>query len=272
MLDQVEPGEIAQGVEWAPRTLHAAGAEWRYWETGTGDPLVIFHGGGGVDLAPAYAALGSNARVLYFELPGFGTTPIDPARTSFAEVAELMAEVLAAAGLERFALLGISFGGAVAAWLAARVPERIARLVLVAPAALRHGSRFPDVPPERIEAALRAHPDRGLPEALAPELVAAQMQVVGRIWSGSDEEALRTALHGLDVPTLVLYGTLDGLMPPESGREYKRLLPRCTFALVHDSAHEVARDRPEAFADLVSDFLARADAHVVANVNRVINP
>jgi predicted nucleotidyltransferase len=41
---------------------------------------------------------------------------------------------------------------------------------------------------------------------------------------------------------------------------------------VYDAAHEVARDRPEAFAELVGDFLERGEAHVVDRRDRLINP
>jgi pimeloyl-ACP methyl ester carboxylesterase len=98
-----------------------------------------------------------------------------------------------------------------------------------------------------------------------------QMALARRVFAQSDPQALQAALDGLDVPTLVLFGTRDGLIAPESGRAYKRLIPRCTLAYVYDAAHDVAADRPEAFAGLVVDFLARRDAHVVSTTSREIN-
>jgi pimeloyl-ACP methyl ester carboxylesterase len=62
---------------------------------------------------------------------------------------------------------------------------------------------------------------------------------------------------------MVIFGTRDGLVPPETGREYKRLIARCDLVYVHDAAHEVPADRPQAFAGLVSDFVNRREGHVV---------
>ncbi|HEX3688315.1 MAG TPA: alpha/beta fold hydrolase, partial [Solirubrobacteraceae bacterium] len=87
----------------------------RFWETGNGTPLVILHGGGGVDLAPAYERLALQARVICLELPGFGDDPSGPAAPdTFPAVASTVIEATAELGMDRFALLGVSFGGATA--------------------------------------------------------------------------------------------------------------------------------------------------------------
>ena len=263
---------------WQRATVAVNGAVRRYWRTGEGEPLVVLHGGGGVDLAPAYAGLADvqgaagGRSVVCLELPGFGETVADPSLRTYRQIALDVLATLDALGFERFSLLGISFGGAVAAWLAAQVPARVWRLVLVAPAALRHGEKLPQLAAEAIPGALRAHPERGGPEPVEPERAVRQTALVGSVWSASDDLELRAALDGLDVVTLIVFGLLDGLIPAQTGRAYRRLLPRSTYALVYDAAHEVARDRPEAFVDLVGDFLERGDAHVVSRTSREINP
>jgi pimeloyl-ACP methyl ester carboxylesterase len=259
-------------VGWTAGELTVGEFSYRFWEAGGGPPLVVFHGGGGVDLAPAFLTLSRANRVICFELPGFGESPPNPSAGTYAELAAVMAEAIEQLRLASFSLLGVSFGGAVAAWLAAQRPDLIDRLVLVAPASLRVGTRLPQLEQAELRAALRAHPDDDGRPALAPEVADRQRRVVERIWGLSSDDDLRRALDGLDLPTLVVFGTRDRLIPPESGREYKRLIPRSTLALVYDAAHEVSRDRPEAFAALVGDFLERADAHVVARASRLINP
>lgn len=262
---------------WTPGTVNAGGERrLRYWEAGDGTPLVILHGGGGIDLAPAYERLAQQARVICLELPGFGegeaTRPEPAPPTTFPAVAAAVVEATAELGMDRFSLLGVSFGGATAAWLAARRPELLKRLILVAPAALRAGGSRPRLGPEEIGRALRAHPERGGPAAPAPDVAARRFAYVDSVLGVADDDALREALHGLDVPTMVVFGTRDGLVPPETGREYKRLIPRSDLVYVYDAAHEVARDRPEAFAELVGDFLERGEAHVVDRRDRLINP
>jgi pimeloyl-ACP methyl ester carboxylesterase len=76
----------------------------------------------------------------------------------------------------------------------------------------------------------------------------------------------------IEAPTLVLIGTRDGVVAPEWGRNYMRLLKTCNFLLVYDAAHEIASDRPEAFVATVRDFLQRGDAFVVGQRSTVIYP
>ncbi|GIJ49449.1 hypothetical protein Val02_63350 [Virgisporangium aliadipatigenens] len=69
------------------------------------------------------------------------------------------------------------------------------------------------------------------------------------------DEDLIARLPGCEVPVLVLFGHAD----PQAhrGRAYRRLLPRCTYALVHGAGADVRRDRPAQYARVVGDFLAR---------------
>jgi pimeloyl-ACP methyl ester carboxylesterase len=265
---------------WSPGVVVAAGVTLRYWETGAGEPLVVLHRGGGVDLGPAFTSLGIGRHVLCLELPGFPPgTRVDAAQPTFRELAAVVAAAIERLTREPIGLLGVSFGGAVAAWLAADWPGRVQRLILVAPAA-------PGVPGEPalralagedLAAALRAHPERGGPDRPGPASAAhggsaGTFEFLRGVIERSDDGELRHALEGLDVPTMVVFGTRDGLVSADVARQYKRLIPRCDLVFVYDAAHEVPRDRPEAFAEIVGDFLARGDAHVVNRTSRVINP
>ena len=85
------------------------------------------------------------------------------------------------------------------------------------------------------------------------------------------DAALADAVAALDVPVLVLYGTEDGLIPPATGRTYRTLIPRASYVLVYDAAHDLSGDRPESFADVVTDFLRRSEAFVVPLTSTVIH-
>jgi pimeloyl-ACP methyl ester carboxylesterase len=234
---------------------------------------VLLHGAGGLQLGAAHEAIAQHARVVALQLPGFGDSPANARTTTFAELAGTVLAALDALQLDRVALLGTSFGGATAAWVAALAPERIEALILEAPAALVPGGGIAaNLTPEELGRALRAHPERGEHAPPPPAVMAQQMTLVRRVLAASDPVALRAALDGLDVPAMIVFGTLDGLIAPESGRAYKRLIPRSTLVYVHDAAHDVAADRPEAFTGLVVDFLARREAHVVATTSRLITP
>jgi len=79
-------------------------------------------------------------------------------------------------------------------------------------------------------------------------------------------------LQDLSTPTLVLFGTLDGVIEPAMGRIYKDLMPNCHLVFVYDAAHAISTDRPEAFTEVVSDFLERHEAFVISRAETVIHP
>ena len=79
-------------------------------------------------------------------------------------------------------------------------------------------------------------------------------------------------MRDLAIPTLVLFGTLDRVMPPEMGRIYKALMPNAHLVLVYDAGHAIAAERPEAFTEVVMDFLERNDAFVISRGRTVLLP
>jgi pimeloyl-ACP methyl ester carboxylesterase len=243
-------------------------------ELGTGDAVVVLHGAGGPNFVPAFERIAESARVVYLELPGFGSYPADETTRDLEDLAVSVADAVAGLGLDSYALLGTSFGGATAAWMAALYPERITRLILESPAAFRPNDEpLPDLTPEEVQRALYAHPDRTpQPPPPSPELVEQRLGFVRRILAASHSSALAERLRGLPVTTMVMFGTRDGLIPPEMGRRYKELIPNCDLVYVYDSAHAIASDRPDAYVDLVTDFLARGEAHIVNLRSGVIHP
>jgi pimeloyl-ACP methyl ester carboxylesterase len=252
----------------------ADGFEITYWEAGAGPPVVVLHGAGGPQIVPAYERLAERFRIVYLELPGFGASPVNERSRTLEQLAATIADALDAIGIERYALLGTSFGGATAAWLATACPERISELILESPAAFRPGNGpLPDLTPEEVQRALYAHPERR-PALPAPdeETMAKQLALVRRVLAASDSEALARRLRALPVHTMAMFGTRDGLIAPEMGRRYKELIPNCDYVLVYDAAHAISSDRPEAFVDLVGDFLERGAGHIVSATSRVINP
>ncbi len=76
----------------------------------------------------------------------------------------------------------------------------------------------------------------------------------------------------LKIPTLVLLGTRDAQVPPETGRRWRALLPASHIVLIYDAAHELAVDRPQAFADIVSDFLSDPGAFLVNRRSGALQP
>jgi len=252
----------------------ADGFRIRYMEAGEGPALVHLHGAGGLRLTPGHDLLSRQFRVIAFEMPGFGASPENDRTRDMPELAATMAKAADALGLDQFNLMGTSFGGKTALWLAAQHPERVRALVLEAPAAIRpEGSEPPAGSPEEMARRLFAHPERVAPlPPVDPALRAKTARLVARL-RGPDRDAdLEARLSGLAIPTLVLFGTLDRVIPPEMGHFYKELMPNCHLVFVYDAGHAISTERPEAFTEVVADFLERREAFVISRTDTVINP
>ena len=254
--------------------VEADGFRVRYVEAGDGPPLVHLHGAGGLRISPAHGLLARRYRVIAFEMPGFGASPENTRTQDQAELARTMAQAASALGLDRFNLMGTSFGGRTALYLAAQAPERVAALVLESPAAIRPaGGRAPSGTPEQIARMLYAHPERvaALPPP-DPAIQAQTARLVARLRGPERDPELEARLADIATPTLVLFGTLDRVIPSQMGRHYKALLPNCNLVLVYDAGHAIGTDRPEAFVEVVGDFLERHEAFIISRSETLINP
>jgi pimeloyl-ACP methyl ester carboxylesterase len=271
------PGAAQQtpGAGFTEHTVEIDGFSVRYAESGAGEALVVLHGAGGLRHSCALDLLAEQYRVLAIEMPGFGQQP-NQTHETLAQLAQTVARVVEAIGLERYHLLGTSFGGATAAHLAVAHPDRIISLVLEGPAAFREGATSPaEIPPEDMLRRFRTHPER-VPAFLPPdpEFMARTWPLVDRLLGSRPEydTELADQLPELMVRTLVLFGDRDGIIPPENGRTWRRLMPNCCFILVHDAAHDIQGDRAEAFAEVVDDWLARGWQFLLPEEDTLINP
>jgi pimeloyl-ACP methyl ester carboxylesterase len=250
-------------------TVEADGFTVRYEVAGVGDPLVVIHGAGGLNITLGLQLLAESRRVFLLELPGFGDVANERTHTAL-DMAKTVLAVADALGLEQFDLLGTSMGGVVASWVATEAPGRVRRLVLEAPAAFRVDNDPSKLSPEELLAAFHAHPERKTITAPDPERQARSWPLVEKLVGPLHDEELATRLATLATPALVLFGSVDGLFGTSAGSTYKTLIPSCTFAIVYDAAHDISGDRPEAFASMVGDFLNRGPFFVIENRSTLI--
>jgi pimeloyl-ACP methyl ester carboxylesterase len=267
--------ESAIGAAFREGTVQIDGFTVRYFTAGAGEPLVVLHGAGGLQFSRPLDHFAESRRVVLLELPGFGEQVNDVHGTQ-AELAEAAAQAVAAIGLDRYHVLGTSFGGAIALNLVLAHPDRVISVVLEAPAAFREGATSPaDIPPAEIVSRFRAHPER-LPAFAPPnpEAMARSWPLVDRLLAvRPDYDAeLAERLPECAVRTLVVFGDRDGVIPPANGRTYRRLMPNCSLIYVHDAAHDIQADRAEAFAELVEDFLNRGWQFLLPEESTLINP
>jgi pimeloyl-ACP methyl ester carboxylesterase len=260
--------------------VEVAGAQIGYWEAGSGPALVMLPGSAGLDFSIAMDLLTRHFRVLAMDPPGWGNASdqgrvmtredaSDQGRVMTREaLAEQMAGAVAALGVERYALVGTSMGGSVALFMALQHPERVSAAVLDGPIEFRgNGHTRPRDP--RAMAGFRRHADRR-PWATKAFLEDQYRRRVRRFESGYEtgpeyDQDLAERCKTLETPVLVLYGSDDGVILPSCGREYKALIPNCDFIIVYDSNHDIQADRPEAYAELVTDFLLRGSPAFLFN-------
>jgi len=270
--DSGERSGLASVLKLEERWVELRGCRLHYVEVGQGPPLVHLHGAGGATWDEAKTLLAERFRVIAPELPGFGRSTVTEALDSLPELARLVADFIGRVGPDSAHVLGSSFGGRVATWLALLEPGVIERLVLESPANFRPaGLPGPgDMPPDQWARLLSADPRRNPENGTDPATQEQNRAAIAHLTRHNPpEDELLNRLAEIQTPTLVLFGTEDRAVPPENGRLYRERMPDCSFVLVYGAGHVIRRDRPDAFARLVADFLERGPAFVVNRVPTV---
>lgn len=249
------------------------GIKSRLLETGSGAPLVYFHGAGGLfDDEPLLEALGERFRVLAPEWPGYGEEANEERIEDMLDFALHAWDVVDALGVERPHVLGHSMGGMIAAEMACLNPKGIGKLVLVAPAGLWIDEHpIPDLfamlPFEIARALFRDPKDgekfltRGLdfsdPGALTEFMVgnARRMGTAGKILFPIPNRRVSKRLYRQTAPTLVVWGADDRFIPPLYAERWSELLPDARVATIADAGHMAPYEQTAAVGDAVVAFL-----------------
>lgn len=274
---------------WAPppsRFIPIAGMEVHIRDEGLSDgtPVVLLHGtGSSLHTWDGWTAeLVDDYRVIRFDLPGFGLTGPDPdGDYSIENYAAFVLEVLDALGIERVVLAGNSLGGYVAWATTVLYPGRVDRLVLVdssgyafEPESVPIGftlARMPvakhlirDVlPRSMVESSVKDV--FGDPSRVTPELVDRYYDLTTR---AGNRDALVSRLEQLRpgemadrigeiaVPTLILWGRKDGLIPVKFGERFDEDLRDSRLITWDDLGHVPQEEDPSRTVQPVKDFLA----------------
>ena len=246
-------------------TLNLAGQALDYWVGGSGAPLLVLHSASGIRLSAGLENLARQRRILMPILPGFDGTPTNERIASMAELADLAGEFIAATEIGPCDVVGHSFGGWVAAWLALRHPERLRQMVLVGAAGFRPDGVGGLVgTPEQLRPLLFAHPENLPPEQKPPELLARNRQMLEHYHAAAaTDRDLVARLGEIKALTVILHGLSDGVIPLASPRLLKQKIAGAHLVYVYDAAHVIDVDQPERYAALIGDFLARGDAFIV---------
>jgi pimeloyl-ACP methyl ester carboxylesterase len=262
----------APGAEFAEGTVEAGGFTVRYFAAGDGPVVLYLPSAGGPVMTFALDALAERFRVIVLEFPGWGAQANVVA--DFDGLADQVAEIATALGLERFHLMGSSFGGACALHFVVRHTDMVESLVLEAPGKFRELSVHPStLSPDEFVKAFRSHPER-LPHMRPPdpEFMARVWPTVERLMGDGADDGLTDLLAAVPTRTLILFGRDDGIINPINGRVLRRVMRNSSLQFVYDAAHDIQCDRPEAFADVVGDFLERGMKFLINDQDGLINP
>lgn len=261
------------GAAFSESCVEADGFRIRYREAGRGKPLVCLHGGAGLRLSRTHEILAENCRVIAFEVPGFGDSPVNKRSNTLDDLASTMNEAIRRLDIDRHDLMGASFGAKLALSMALAGPDAVDAVSILSPAAIRlelpAGAEAPVIGPDT----LYAHPERQPPMVPdSPAVRDKQRALVARLIGPRRDRVFEERLAELDLPVLAVFGTEDRITPPDAARLYREIMPNCHLMMVYDAAHAVDADRPEAVASVISDFLIRHESFLVREESGLIHP
>jgi pimeloyl-ACP methyl ester carboxylesterase len=262
------------------------GAEVNYAEIGAGEPILFVHGLAGcwrnwLENLPHF---GRTHRAIALDLPGFGHSPMPSWPIDMPAYGQLIHDFCEKLGIDRVAaLVGNSMGGFVSTEAAIEDPKRFERLVLVSAAGISFAEaqgRRPEAMVSVFEATVPflSGPHRTFltrpggrkvafgrivrnPNGLRPELLQEQMEPGLR--SPGFAEAIRAIggydtrhrLPEIEVPTLVVWGLNDQIVPVEAAIGYHRLIPGSRLEIYERTGHLPQLERPARFNALLDEFL-----------------
>jgi pimeloyl-ACP methyl ester carboxylesterase len=246
---------------------------------GRGRPILLIHGVNPISpQAPFLDGLAEHGEMVAPSAPGFGNSPRPPDFDTMYDLVHFYREVLD--GLPgQTALIGFSFGGWIAAEIAAAGSPKIECLVLVDPVGIKIGGReerdivhFFNTPPEELNRRSWHDPARrpagcwglGWQAVIDEAMTDDDMVRLARNWDALCLYAWRPHMYNpqlkhwlrrISVPTLVLWGASDRIVTPAYGRAYAELIPGARFELIERAGHHPELEQSPAFLDAVQGFL-----------------
>ncbi|MFH1646231.1 MAG: alpha/beta fold hydrolase [Chloroflexota bacterium] len=253
------------------KTIKLEGRDVSYYTAGHGEPVLVLHGGGGDARTwlQNIAALAEKYTVYAPDLPGYGgSQPLDGSYF-IPELAEFVESFARSLGLEKFHLMGNSLGGGVALNYALKSPHRVRKLVLVSSLCLGKEIalwvRLLCIPTiframvGMTMAVLRGV--RWVVEQLNPAgyimpLSPAAMTLGGSITTFKAQTlVLDGRLPEVAVPTLLVWGARDQIVPVHQAYRAAKAIPDCQLKVFENRGHNVHRDEVKQFSSIITRFL-----------------
>jgi len=251
--------------------MRLGGLDIHYMTGGTGEPLVILHGGGdGSNVwLPQARRLSEHYKVYVPDMPGFGRSQSKSDSFNIKEFVKFVEDFTDALGLNRFHLVGHSIGGGIALHYAFQSPHKTTRLVLVSSFCLgKEVALWVRLLSSTVLRKLLWEPFIAVIKAVewlvslfwAPfkfaKLISRLKVDLGRsIMSIKGQTVvLQSKLSELEVPTLLVWGARDSIVPVSHAYAAARLIPNSQLQLFEKCGHSVHRQKVEEFSNTLLNF------------------
>lgn len=287
------PAEAAAGSAPTVSSHHTLveGMRCHHLEAGEGPPLVLLHGtafdSAALSYGPNLPALARRHRVLALDWPGYGDSEVPRAALSMDDYVDLLEGFLEEHGLDRAHVAGFSMGGAVALGYALRHAERVASLTMIASYgldarmpvplvaylamrvpllqqgvvwSLRRSKALTHLVLGRLVFADRRLVTDDLIDEVHRQVSAAEAERSFVAWLRGELRPFRLAtsyaerLGGVGVPTLLLHGRRDRVVPSRKANAAHERLPDSRLVVVPRCGHWVMREAPDVFVDALLEF------------------
>jgi 2-hydroxymuconate-semialdehyde hydrolase len=261
------------------RFVEVGGERIHLIERGNGPPLLLVHGF--PSNAAAWSAivprLEGERSMVALDMVGFGQSTRRPRRPMTGDAyADRLVALMDALELQRIDVAGLSWGGSVVQRLAARHPERVRRLVLLASVSAAHvlplrtsnllglavAVRFPSIARRVVRRFLgRTSADPDLPVETLVQAYVGPLQRAGTLAAMRrfvrDTAATQPIdLRTITAPTLVVVPQADRIVPPARQEEIATLIPNARYEPIPGAGHAVQFEAPDRLVELMRGFLA----------------
>jgi pimeloyl-ACP methyl ester carboxylesterase len=228
-----------------------------YHIAGHGPPLVLIHGYGtsGYIWQRVWPYLAEQYKLVIVDLPGYGRSTYSGV-WQLRAMAPLLANLLQHLHLSRVSLLGHSMGGAIAVHLTDYASEMVERLMLVNSAGLPLQANLPTLALRSLRSLLQRE-GGGYPPRLVLDVLRPHARL---LWWGAQEmmrSDFRSELAGITVPTLILWGGRDLLLPLQLGYDLNKNIPHSQLVVLPQSGHRPMLTQPQEFSRIVLEFLRK---------------
>src|SRR3984893_6924386 len=269
-MTRIARGEMmARGTGWSETLVELGEVKLHLARAGSGRPVVILHHDTGTpEQLDFYDTLARRFEVIVPHHPGYGRSERPQWLRSVRDIAVTYQWLLADLGADSASLIGLGFGGGIAAEMATMAPREFHRLVLVGAMGIKppQGDILDQAIVSYLDYARAGFHDQQAFARIFGDVTTDQLVE----WDLNREMTFRIAwkpymynptlphlLGGVKSPSLVAWGRRDRIVPPECAGADARALPQSRLAVIEGAGHFIDMEQPEALAKLVIEFAAQ---------------